>query len=454
LGQVDLLAARERLKDLCAPVRRAALMDLMTAEHLGQATYPPDGGLVNMHCHTFFSYNGYAHSPTSLAWLAHEQGWHALGTVDFDVLDGVEECLEACDHVGVRGAAGLETRVFVPEFATREINSPGEPGVCYHMGAGFVSAQAPAEAAQVLHAMRRRAVERNRDMVARINAHLAPVTIDYERDVLPLTPAGNATERHILLAYDAAARQRFPEREALCAYWAGKLSVDSATVAKSIGDAPTPNELLRSKLMKRGGVGYVQPGPSTFPPVEEVNRAIVACGAIPVYTWLDGASAGEQAIAELLPLMVRQGAAAINIIPDRNWNLPDAAQRAEKVRALYAIIALAREMDLVILVGTEMNKAGQRLMDDFDAEPLRPLRADFVRGADFIYGHTVLQRALGIGYQSAWARAHLSTRRERNAFYAAVGAAVKPGFEMLTRVAQLDVTQSPQAILARLEALG
>jgi len=51
-----------------------------------------------------------------------------IGIVDFDVLDGVDEFLAACEVAGVRGSAGVETRVFIPEFATHEINSPGEPG--------------------------------------------------------------------------------------------------------------------------------------------------------------------------------------------------------------------------------------------------------------------------------------------------------------------------------------
>ena len=49
-----------------------------------------------------------------------------------------------------------------------------------------------------------RAQQRNEALVARVNAHLAPVTIDYAADVLPLTPNGNATERHIVAAYIAA----------------------------------------------------------------------------------------------------------------------------------------------------------------------------------------------------------------------------------------------------------
>ena len=168
--------------------------------------------------------------------------------------------------------------------------------------------------------MRRGAAERNREMVARINAHLDPVKIDYDRDVLPLTPAGNATERHILVAYDVAARARYPERERLVAFWAGKLGVEPAKVAPTLGDAPRPNELVRSRLMKRGGVGYVQPGAESFPPLQKVNEAIIACGAVPLAAYLDGASDGEQRLAELLELQIRQGVAGINIVPDRNWN--------------------------------------------------------------------------------------------------------------------------------------
>jgi len=452
ITDVTLDNLKEQLKDLSPQVRSRALGELVSAWQAGRISCKPPSDLVNLHCHTCFSYNGYGHSPSSLAWLAREMGWRALATVDFDVLDGVEETLAACDLVAVRGAAGVETRAYLPEFATREINSPGEPGILYHIGVGFVTRQAPPAASAVLEAMRRRAAERNRDMVARINAHVEPAVIDYDRDVLPLTPAGNATERHILIAYDVAARKLFLQREALVAFWAAKLGVDASQVEASLGAAPAPNELVRSKLMKRGSVGYVQPGPTTFPTLDEVTQAIIACGAIPLYAWLDGASQGEQQIEELLALLIAKGVAGINVVPDRNWNFSDPKVQAARVRELYRVVELARSLDLPIIVGTEMNKAGQRLVDDFEAEPLRPLRGDFLQGADFLYGHTVMQRALGRGYQSAWAQAHLPSRRERNAFYAHVGRSVEPGSGALRRVAALDASESPKAILARLES--
>jgi hypothetical protein len=398
--------------------------------------------------------------------------------VDFDVLDAVDEFLAACDLAGVRGSVGIETRVFIPEFAAREINSPGEPGVYYHMGIGFTSGNVPAEATPTLTSMRARADRRNREMLARVNAHLAPVTVDYERDVLPLTPAGNATERHMLLAYIRAAERCFagaglstvppagsvgdrPEHDANytthhaprtteVTFWAEKLGVPADQVAAAIGDYAKFSNLVRGKLMKKGGVGYVAPSPEAFPTVEEFHSFIVACGALPCAAWLDGTSAGEQAIDELLALLIGKGVVALNIIPDRNWNIADPAARALKVAKLHEIVRIAGALDLPLNVGTEMNAPGNKLVDDFDVPEMAPVRQAFLDGAAFVYGHTVMQRSLGLGYQSEWAQAHLPARRERNAFYTAVGYRVPPGRGGLEKLRKLDPIRPPDDLLAEM----
>jgi hypothetical protein len=202
--------------------------------------------------------------------------------------------------------------------------------------------------------------------------------------------------------------------------------------------------------MKRGGVGYAQPGPDTFPSLEEVNRLIVACGALPCATWLDGTSAGEQAEEELLGLLISKGVVALNIVPDRNWNLPDPEKRRAMVQMLYEVVALCAKLDLPLNIGTEMNAPGQKLVDDFEAPELAPVRQAFLDGADFIYGHTVLQRALGLGYQSEWARTHFPARRERNAFYTQAGCLAVPGHPGLARLKSLTPDFSPAALLDRL----
>jgi hypothetical protein len=440
------------LNDFAPAVRAQALAELVALAQRGAVPLKPETAVANMHCHTFFSFNAYGHSPTSLAWLAKRRGFKLMGIVDFDVLDGADEFLDACELVEVRGSAGIETRVYIPEFATREINSPGEPGVCYHMGIGFATSRVPEAVAGILANLRQRAARRNRSMAKRVNAYLAPVTIDYERDVLPLTPAGNPTERHIVVAYVRAAERIIPNP---IEFWTDKLNVEPGRIATLMGDTPRFQNLIRAKLMKRGGVGYVQPSPATFPTVEEFHRLIVQCGALPCAAWLDGTSAGEQAIEELLDLLIGKGVVALNIIPDRNWNIADPETRRLKVQNLYRVVQLAQELDLPLNVGSEMNSPGQKLVDDFDAPELEPLRQAFLDGAHFIYGHTILQRALGLGYQSEWAQTHLPTRHERNDFYTRVGYHVPPGRASMAQVTQLDPTiLSPADILSNMLGAG
>jgi hypothetical protein len=437
-----------QLNDLDPAVRRRALADLAALAEGGEIRLPPEADVANMHCHTFFSFNAYGYSPSGLAWLAKRRGYRLLGSVDFDVLDAVDEFLDACELIGVRGSAGIETRVVIPEFATREINSPGEPGISYHMGIGFTSGHAPGPAAAILADMRQRAAQRNRGLIERVNAHLAPVGIDFERDVLPLTPGGNPTERHILVAYVRAAQRTAGEP---ARFWADKLDVPRAEVAALIDDFPKLSNLIRAKLMKRGGAGYVQPAPQSFPSLTEFHRMIVSCGALPCAAWLDGTSPGEQAIHELLDLLIDQGAVALNIIPDRNWNIADPEMRRLKVSKLVEIVQLAAHLDLPLNVGTEMNAFGQKLVDDFDAPELRPLRRAFVDGAHFIYGHTLLQRAVGLGYQSQWAQAQLPARRQLNDFYTQVSRRVPPGRASLDRLRrQLNLSMTPAEVLETL----
>ncbi|MFH1715768.1 MAG: hypothetical protein ABIF19_00320, partial [Planctomycetota bacterium] len=113
-----------KLDSFGAGQRKEALLELCAKVEAGNIDLPEPGTDVNIHCHTFFSYNTYGYSPSKFAWLARRAGLAVAGVVDFDVLDALEEFLDACKLLGVKGCAGFETRVFVPEFADRVINSP------------------------------------------------------------------------------------------------------------------------------------------------------------------------------------------------------------------------------------------------------------------------------------------------------------------------------------------
>ena len=419
----DPTSLEKQLSHFDRAARRESLGALATARNGGHTAAARLSGWVNVHLHTFFSFNYLDYSPSRIVWEAKKAGLDVVGSVDFDVLDAMDEMFEAGEALDVRTVVALETRVFSRDYPDREFSSPGEPGVLYFMGSGFTRLPAPGSyAATCLDAMRSQARVRNIAMLDRLRPALAPLEIDYEADVLPLTPSGNATERHMLAAFDLKARERFRDTAQLAAYWAERIGATPDEVAALLGDAAKFRAAVRAKLMKRGGVGYVQPDETTFPPIREVARMILDCEAIPCATWLDGTADGEADADELLDYFLDLGCLVLNIIPDRNWNIADPKVKRVKVGKLREIVLAALERDLPFSVGTEMNNYGQKFVDTFDAPEMRPYAADFRDGATVLYGHTLLQRALGKGRVSAWARETFGGDRARaNAFYLEVG---------------------------------
>ena len=423
-GEIEQL--EQQLDSFDFAQRKDALAKLWDLAKAGKIALAEPGSDVNLHCHTFYSYNAYGYSPSKFAWLARKRGLAAAGIVDFDVLDAVEEFWAAGKLLGLKRCASLESRVFVPEFSTRVINSPGEPGVAYHMGVGF-----PREVKHpLLSQMRRTSEARNRELVRRVNHFLQPVGLDYDKDVLSLTPNGNATERHICEAYS---------KKGGAVLWKSKLGDYPAAAGKF-------QALIRSKLMKKGGPGYVPPGKDSFPLMADMNRFVQEVGAIPTLTWLDGTSEGEKAIEELFQVATASGAAAINIIPDRNYT---PGVKSQTLQNLYSVIALAEKHHFPVIVGTEMNAPGNKFVDDFSTAELKPLAPVFLRGAHIVYAHSVLQRESGLGYLSTWAKKLFSKTTAKNDFFEKLGRQLQPAAEDRLRALPPDVT--PEAIFARIK---
>ncbi len=408
---------------------------------------------MNVHAHTHYSYCSLGLSPRELVAEAKKRGLAVFGSTDFDVLDALPEMYAAGDELGVKTTVSLEARVFVASYRDREINSPGEPGVLYAMGAGFVRPpEAGTEAGKLFASLLAQSRRRNIEMVRKVNAAVGPAAIDYDRDVIPLTPSGNATERHLCAAYDAKARAAFPERAGLAAFWAEVLGLPREKADALLDDEGGLRNALRAKLMKRGGVGYTQPGEDTFPPVEAFFAMIRDTGALPCHAWLDGTTPGEADPGSLLDDSLSWGARCVNIIPDRNWNIADPAAKAKKLACLDAFVAASRKRALPVLVGTELNGPGQKFVDSFDAPELAPYLGDFRDGAYFLFGHTVLARLAGMGAGSEWAAKTFGGDRARaNAFYTAAGRAA-PATYFAAQPA-LSGGMAPEKVLESLKSL-
>lgn len=420
---IDTLERLEsRLQSSKPSERSEAVRMLADGVSSGRIQIPETSGHLNMHCHSFYSYNPDQHTPSMLAWMAKKHGLRAAGIVDFDVLDGVDEFLDAGRSLALMVIGGIETRVSLQELADLEINSPGEPGIAYHMGAGMPGSLIPREQISFLRGLKDLSQQRNRLMISKINPFLAPLDLSYEEDIVPLTPNGNATERHIALAYMEKASIIFEDDDELRSFWDEKLGGIPADI--DCREGFDLQLIIRKKLMKRGGAGYSEADSGSFPKMHEFNDFVLACGGIPTLAWLDGTSDGEERLEELLDLEMKMGVAAVNLIPDRNYTKGEPDCKLAKMREF---VQTADERGLPVLAGTELNAPGLKFVDDFECDELAPLLPIFAKGALLAYAHTRLQRECGMGFCSPWARIHFPDLINRNRYYHELAGSMLPG---------------------------
>jgi hypothetical protein len=427
----------QQLDSYDASTRRTALESLHALVTDGKIIPLPTSTTdTNIHYHTFFSYNAEGYSPSRVVWETYKVGLLYVGMVDFDVFDGLEEFYSACELFNMKGSVGMETRAFVPEFASKQINSPGEPGVTYHMGAGFPGTDVEGDFKVFKDNLGKTSKLRNLGLVQRVNAFLSPIELDYDADVSSITPSDNATERHICQSYATKAAKHFAgQNGSLEAYWGDKLSCDAATL--DLPDSGPLQAMIRKVTMKQGGVGYVQPDSGSFPAVDATNAFILAAGGIPMLTWLDGTSDGEQDIRSLIEIEMASGVEAVNIIPDRNYSAGKGLDDP-KYKHLCDFIAICNEYDLPIIVGTEMNSPGLKFVDNFKTAELSPFVDTFINGAAIVYAHAMLSRHSGFGYTSDWANKHFPQRKDKNRFFFTLG-------ESLTAAACKSLSQITKA---------
>ncbi len=188
------------LNKLNAPTREERLANLR--EVLKETTFPPMvSQYINNHIHTTYSFSPY--SPTAAVYAARMEGLCTAGIIDHDSISGAQEFIEAARIVDIPVTIGMEARVSMDgtRLEGRRTNNPDQVGVSYMTIQSVPHHQIPVltEFFRPYQAARH---QRNREMIEKINA-LVGVSLDYDRDVLPLSEAadnGGVTERHLMYA--------------------------------------------------------------------------------------------------------------------------------------------------------------------------------------------------------------------------------------------------------------
>ena len=188
------------LNKLNAPTKEERLANLREA--VKTANFPPMvPQYINNHIHTTYSFSPY--SPTASVYAARMEGLRTAGIIDHDSISGAREFLEAAEIVGIPVTIGMEARISMEgtRLEGRRTNNPDQVGVSYMtiQGVPHNKIDVLTEFFKPYQAARH---ARNRKMIARVN-ELVGVSLDYDRDVLPLSEAkdnGGVTERHLMYA--------------------------------------------------------------------------------------------------------------------------------------------------------------------------------------------------------------------------------------------------------------
>ena len=194
------MIAIDILNKLNAPTRAERLDNLK--EIVKTTVFPPMvPQYINNHIHTTYSFSPY--SPTAAVYAARMEGLCTAGIIDHDSISGAEEFLEAAAIVDMPVTIGMEARVSMAgtRLDGRRTNNPDQVGVSYMTIQG-VPHNKIATLTEFFKPYQAARHQRNRKMIEKIN-QLVGVSLDYDKDVLPLSMAsenGGVTERHLMYA--------------------------------------------------------------------------------------------------------------------------------------------------------------------------------------------------------------------------------------------------------------
>ena len=343
---------------------------------VAQEPKPVTGRDVNNHIHTTYSFSPY--SPTAAVWFAREAGLCTCGLMDHDSIAGAEEFLAAADVAGMAATIGMECRASFAgtPFGDRKLNNPDQSGVLYMTLHGVPHNRA-AELNEAFAPYRAKRNDRNRRMVEAINGMMGRygVTIDFDRDVLPLSnyaKGGTVTERHLSSALAYRMLDVIGSGEKLIAFIKNELQLPiSGKIEGYLLDENNPHRMydllgwIKSQLIAR----FYIDATDELPTVREALDLSERIGAISAAAYLgdvgDSATGDKRAqkfeddfLDELIAYYAELGFRAVTYMPSRNT-------KAQLTR----LRALCEKHNLFQISGEDINSPRQSFVCEAQRDP-------------------------------------------------------------------------------------
>jgi hypothetical protein len=359
---------QEVLKLLNAPTPEERLANLAVV--LGSEKKHPEvkPQFANNHIHTIYSFSPY--SPTAAIYCARDEGLQTAGIMDHDSIAGAEEFRRAGKIAGMGTTCGMECRVDLSStrMAGRKLNNPDQAGIAY-MAIHSVPASGFDRLNKVFAPLREKRNERNRKMIQNMNRLMEPygITVDFEKDVLPLSQyanGGSVTERHLLCALSEKIIEK-AGKEACADFVEKKLGIVLSEKQKGqLSDPSNPHfvyDLLG--VMKAELVGKIyEPATDECMPLAELVKLANEVGAILCYPYLGDVTSsvtGDKKAAkfeddfldELFEMLKEEGVHGVTYMPARNT--PEQLARLQK---------LCREYGMTEISGEDVNSSRQSMI--------------------------------------------------------------------------------------------
>ncbi len=337
---------------------------------------PPVARDVNNHIHTTYSFSPY--SPTAAVFFARAAGLCTCGLMDHDSIAGAEEFLAAAEAAHMGATIGMECRASFADtpFGDRKLNNPDQKGVAYMTLHGVPHDRA-AELNAIYAPYREKRNVRNRRMVDAINGMMGKygITIDFDRDVLPLSnfaKGGSVTERHLSSALAYRMIDVIGKGEKLVKFIKEELQLPiSGKIEGFLLDEANPHMMydllgwIKSQLISR----FYIDATDECPDVRELLALSDSIGAISAYAYLgdvgDSVTGDKRAqkfeddfLDELVEYVAKLGYRAITYMPSRNT-------RAQ----LRRLRALCEKHNLFQISGEDINQPRQSFVCEAQRDP-------------------------------------------------------------------------------------
>lgn len=337
---------------------------------------PVIGRDVNNHIHTTYSFSPY--SPTAAVWFAHSAGLCTCGLMDHDSIAGADEFLAAAEVVGIGATMGMECRVSMKNtpYGAMKLNNPDQDGVAYIALHGVPHNHAK-ELNDFYAPYRAKRNERNIKMVEAVNNMMSKygVTIDFEKDVLPLSNyamGGSVTERHLSSALAYKMLEVIGEGQKLVDFIRNELNLPlNDKIAGFLTDEQNPHKMydllgwIKGQLIAK----FYIDADEELPDVREVIALADKIGAIAAYAYLgdvgNSVTGDKRAqkfeddyLDELIAYLKEIGFRAITYMPPRNT--PEQLKR---------IRGLCDRYELLQISGVDINQPRQKFVCEEQRAP-------------------------------------------------------------------------------------